>query len=282
MISTLVNAFTKGDLPELNKKLLHSTCWQQHNAKAFGQEKLQAIVIKWLKATGQCKVVEQKLVSQGQQQLVSLKLQPSNSDKTVNYSFWLETNGEVIKSVSAVVDTMQLAFSTDQTAEKVAQLLPNPDAFVLQDYDQQDHLQHDLATPSNVAKLDANQAEILESWWAVWSNAQLSAISAIYSDDARVELPGFTSTSSSADLFKYVLGKYSHLTRIFCQLEQVILDNEQVAVKWYLDGDENGTRIRVPFITLLTLKQGKIVADNTTSDILAHINRFNDSEFFNE
>ena len=282
MISTLVNAFTKGDLAELNTKLLHSTCWQQHNAKAFGQDKLQAIVINWLKATGQCKVVEQNLVSQGQQQLVSLKLQPCNSDKTVNYSFWLETNGEVIKSVSAVVDTMQLAFATEQTAEKVAQMLPTPDAFVLQDYDQQDHLQQDLATPSNVAKLDAKQAEILESWWAVWSNAQLSAISAIYTDDAKVELPGLTSNSSSADLFKYVLGKYSHLTRIFCQLEQVILDNEQVAVKWYLDGDENGTRIRVPFITLLTLKQGKIVADNTTSDILAHINRFNDSEFFNE
>ena len=282
MISTLVNAFTKGDLAELNTKLLHSTCWQQHNAKAFGQDKLQAIVINWLKATGQCKVVEQNLVSQGQQQLVSLKLQPCNSDKTVNYSFWLETNGEVIKSVSAVVDTMQLAFATEQTAEKVAQLLPTPDAFVLQDYDQQDHLQQDLATPSNVANLDAKQAEILESWWAVWSNAQLSAISAIYSDDAKVELPGLTSTSSSADLFKYVLGKYSHLTRIFCQLEQFIVNNEQVAVKWYLDGDENGTRIRVPFITLLTLKQGKIVADNTTSDILAHINRFNDSEFFNE
>lgn len=281
MLHTLVNAFTKGDLAELKSKLLHSTCWAQHNAKSYGADKLQAIPVNWLKLAGACSVKNSAVVNQGDHQVINLVLRPEGADNSINYTFWLETNGQVVKSIDAVVDTMQLAFATNQATETVTQALPQPDAFVLQDYDQQDHLQDELATPANVAGLSGDLANQLNTWWAIWSSAQLSGIEQVYAENAEISLPGSALTNTPVELFNYVLNKYSQLTRVFCQIEKVAVDANNVAVKWFLDGDENGKRIRAPFITLLTLEQGKIVADNTTSDILAHINRFPDSELFN-
>lgn len=281
MLTTLVQAFTKGDLAELKSKLLHSTSWAQHNAKSYGEDKLNAIPVNWLKLAGACHVEQSDVVSQGHHQVINLVLRPDGADNKVNYTFWLETNGQVIKSVDAIVDTMQLTFATSQTTEKVVQALPQPDAFVLQDYDQQDHLQDELATPSNVAGLSGDLATLLDTWWSVWSSAQFSGISQVYAEDAEISLPGSALSSGPTELFNYVLNKYSQLTRVFCQIEKVAVEANKVAVKWYLDGDENGKRIRASFISVLTLDKGKVTADITTSDILAHINRFPDSELFN-
>lgn len=281
MIDTLIKAFTTGDIAELKTKLLHSTCWSQHNAKAYGQDKLQAQVLSWLALTGRCQVINQTCISQGEQQLIHLTLQPQNSDKTVDYCFWLETNGQVIKSVYAIVDTLQLAFATSQTTDVIMQALPQPDAFVLQDYDQQDHLQADLAKPSNITQLTIEDGNLLDAWWAIWSEAQLANIDNLYQANAKIALPGATSNCNKQEFFDFVLHKHSGLTRVFCQLQQIIVDGQQVAVKWFMDGDENGHRIRVPYISLLTLNHGKISFDQTSSDILAHVKRFQESRYFN-
>lgn len=281
MIETLIKAFTTGDIAELKSKLLHSTCWSQHNAKAYGQDKLQGQVLNWLALTGRCQVLNQTCLRQGEHSVVHLTLQPQHSEKTVDYRFWIETNGDVIKSVYAIVDTLQLAFATSQTTDVIMQELPQPDAFVLQDYDQQDHLQNDLAKPSNIGQLSHEQASLLDAWWAIWSEAQLANIDTLYQANAKIALPGATSNGNKQEFFDFVLNKHSGLTRVFCQLEQVIVDGDQVAVKWFMDGDEKGQRIRVPFITLLTLNQGKISVDQTSSDILAHVKRFQESMYFN-
>lgn len=281
MIDTIKNAFTKGDLAALRAKLLHSTSWSQHNTKAFGEDKLQGVVLNWLKLAGQCEVKNTLSISQGEQQVISLALQPENSNSSIAYTLWLETNGNVIKSVNAIVDTVQLSLATDKASEQVIQSLPKPDAFVLQDYDQQDHLQSELAVPSNVAKLSAEHKTVLDAWWSIWSKAQLAAIADVYQDSASISLPGSLNSATPADLFNYALAKFSKVTRAFAQLEQVVVEGEQVAVKWYLDGDENGQRIRAPFITLLTIENGKITAEQTNCDIFAFINRFNQSELFN-
>lgn len=281
MLNTLINTFTKGDLIGFKSTLLHSTCWAQHSAKAFGEDKLQSIPLNWLTLAGKCQVKSSINITDGNQQVINLSLMPENGKNLINYTFWLKTNGKVIKAVDAIVDTMQLAFSTSQSADKVKQQLPQPDAFVIQDYDQQDHLQDELAIPSNIAPLNSELAAVLDTWWSIWSKSQLSAISDIYHDNAEINLPA-TSTSINPDgLFNFVLGKFNCLTRSFCQLESIAIEGNQVALKWYLDGDENGNKIRAPFITMLTIDNGKISQEITTTDILAYINRFGDSVLFN-
>jgi hypothetical protein len=281
MLNTFINTFTKGDLADLKSKLLHSTCWAQHNAKAFGEDKLQSIPLNWLTLAGRCNVESSKSINDGNQQVINLRLMPESGKNLINYTFWLKTNGKVIKSVDAIIDTMQLAFSTNQSIDEVKQKLPQPDAFVIQDYDQQDHLQNELAKPSNIASLDDEMAKVLDTWWSIWSQAQLSAIEVIYQKNAEINVPESSTSISPVSLFNFVLAKFNRLTRSFCQLESVAIEDKQVALKWFLDGDENGKKIRAPFITLLTIDNDKISEEITTTDILAYINRFTESSLFN-
>lgn len=281
MLNTFINTFTQGDLEDLKSKLLHSTCWSQHNAKAFGEDKLQSIPLNWLTLTGRCTVQSSINICDNKQQVFNLSLLPKNGNNAINYTFWLKTNGKVIKSVDAIVDTMQVALSTNQTAEKVKQQLPQPDALVIQDYDQQDHLQDELAKPSNIASLDNKMAETLDTWWSIWSKAQLSAIGDVYQQNAEISLPATSNCIHLDGLFDFVLAKFNRLTRRFCQLESLAIEGNHVAIKWHLDGDENGSKVRAPFISILTIENDKISKEITTTDILAFINRFPLSELFN-
>ncbi len=281
MLNTFINTFTNGDLAALKSKLLHSTCWAQHNAKAFGEDKLQSIPLHWLTLAGRCSVESSQNITDGNQQVINLRLMPESGNNLINYTFWLQTNGKVIKSVDAVIDTMQLAFSTNQNTDKVKQKLPQPDAFVIQDYDQQDHLQNELAKPSNITSLDDEMANVLDTWWSIWSQAQLSAIENIYHKSAEINVPASSTNISPDSLFNFVLAKFNRLTRSFCQLESVVVEGNQVALKWFLDGDENGKKIRAPFITILTITNDSISEEITTTDILAYINRFPESSLFN-
>jgi len=125
-------------------------------------------------------------------------------------------------------------------------------------------------------------ANVLDTWWSIWSKAQLSAIEEVYHPTAEINLPANTKSIKPAGLFNFILSKFNHLTRIFCQLESIAVEGNQVALKWYLDGDENGKKIRVPFVTILTIENGSISEEMTTTDILAYVNRFSGSELFND
>ncbi|WP_435275402.1 nuclear transport factor 2 family protein [Psychrobium sp. nBUS_13] len=282
MLTTLIDAFTQGDIAGLKAKLLHSTCWNQHNHKAYGEDKLQGVVLDWLTLTGQCEIISSVEIIDDQQQIINLNLKTATTEQPISYTLWLETNGEVIKRVDAIVDTEQLAAATLQSPKAIAKAIPTPDAFVLLDYDQQDHLQDELATPSMLADMPSVIARVADIWWSIWSNVQLSAVNAIYNDASEVQLAGASGPQNSSALFESVLGFNTKLTRVFTQIQQVAIAGEQVAIKWYLDGDEKGNRIRIPFISLLTIKDGKIAQDITTCDAIAHKKRFAKSNIFSE
>lgn len=280
MLNSLVNAFTQGDLSGLNSKLLHSTCWSQHNTKAYGEDQLKSIPLNWLTLAGRCQLITSNSVSANNYSVINLQLGLQNTKQPVNYTFWLETNGQVIKSVEAMLDTKQLALANNQPIEQVSQALPSPDTFVLQDYDQQDHLQEEFAKPSNVAQLSEQQATLLDNWWEIWSKAQLASIDSVYHPNADIQLPGLLAVTDKNRLFDFVLNKFSNLSRAFAQIERVVVEDNNIAIKWFLDGDEKGQRIRAPFISMLTIDDNQIKAELTTTDILAYAKRFSQSELF--
>jgi hypothetical protein len=282
MLNSLINAFTQGDLSGLNSKLLHSTCWSQHNTKGYGEDQLKSIPLNWLTLAGRCQLITSNSVSANNQSVINLQLGLQNTKQPVNYTFWLETNGQVIKYVEAMLDTKQLALANNQSIEQVIQALPCPDTFVLQDYDQQDHLQEEFAKPSNVAQLSEQQATLLDNWWEIWSKAQLASIDSVYQADADIQLPGLMASTNRNGLFDFVLNKFSHLSRAFAQIEKVVVEDNNVAIKWFLDGDEKGQRIRAPFISMLTIDNSQIKAELTTTDILAYTKRFSQSALFND
>jgi ketosteroid isomerase-like protein len=280
MLDSIINAFTKGDLADLNSKMLHTTHWTQHNAKFYGSEKLNTVLGNWFALTGKCTVLAHQTIKQNNHYVVYLTFEPINKSGTINYVFWLETNQKMLKSALAIVDTVQLASLNESNTETVSANLPSADPLIISDYDQQDSLQNDIAWPSSLIGTQTQNAEILDQWWAIWSQKQLANINTLYNDDAVINLPGDKHTQKRERLFDFVLSKINTLTRIFTQLEDIVIEGQDVAIKWYLDGDEGVNKIRLPFITLLKIEKNKIVVDTTVCDILAHNKNFPASRVF--
>jgi ketosteroid isomerase-like protein len=282
MLYSIINAFTKGDLADLNSKMLHSAYWEQHNAKFYGSEKLNMILGNWFALTGTCTVLSHQTIKQNNHYVVYLTFEPTNKNGTVNYVFWLETNQLMVKSVLAIVDTVQLVVLNHNNPEKVSDNLPSADPLVISDYDQQDNLQNNIAWPSNLIGEQTHNIEILDQWWAIWSQKQLANINALYNDDAVINLPGDKHPQKRERLFEFVLSKINTLTRIFTQLEDIAIEGQDVAIKWFLDGDEGENKIRLPFITLLKIENNKITVDTTVCDILAFNKNFSASQVFKQ
>lgn len=280
MLDLIVNAFTKGELAGLNSKLLHSAYWSQHDAKLYGSEKLNTILSNWLTFAGRCTSVSHQTVQQGHHHIIYLKFQTENSTNVINTVFWLQSNQLALKSVYAIVDTVQLANASQYELQQISASLPASDPLVISDYDQQDHLQNDLAWPSRLISKHNEKAEILDAWWAIWCQKQLANVDNIYSENAIIELPGAKQPLNRGVLYDFVLSKTFRLTRIFTQLEDIAIDGEHVAIKWFLDGDEDSNKIRLPFITLLTIKDNGITNDTTICDILAFNKSFPISKLF--
>jgi hypothetical protein len=209
-----------------------------------------------------------------------LTFEPTNQHGTINYVFWLETNQLMVKSVLAIVDTVQLAVASVKELKQISDSLPTADFLMISDYDQQDHLQHDIAWPSKLISKNNEKAEILDGWWAIWNQKQLANINKFYNADAVINLSGNKLPQKKALLFDFVLSKANKLTRTFTQLEDIAVDGQHVAIKWFLDGDEASSKIRLPFITLLTIENNKITSDTTTCDILAFNKHFPASALF--
>jgi hypothetical protein len=282
MLDTIINAFTTGNVKEIQEKLIHSSAWSQHLVKHYGQEKLISIVLSWLKLAGRSKVVTSQVISSGETQVIHLQLQPLGTKRTIDYIFWLETNGKIIKAISSIVDTQKLASVSKLDKTDMLLTLPEPDPFVLCDYDQQDHLQGELAVPSNMTMMTEPLADVVDKWWSIWSEKQLANISEVYAEELVAQYAGKTMFKKQESLFNYVLTLQAKLTRKFAQIENIIAEGNNVAIKWSLDGDEGESRIRVPFISMLTIQDGTIVTEYTLSDNLAHGKRYCASKVFED
>ncbi|TMO62520.1 hypothetical protein CWC18_09865 [Pseudoalteromonas aurantia] len=280
MLTTFINTITKGDVAGLQHKLLHSTCWSQHLHKAYGAGQIKNRLICLFQQFGKCTIEESFELKSDNEHIICLSIKPEKAQSSVHYILWLETNGQVIKSIDAMLDTMKLDCINKHSKKTILNTLPTPDAFILHDYDQQNHLQCELVTPTNIANISDKLASLLDAWWSIWSAAQLSKIDSIYEKQANIILSGHEDAIKPSALFEFIMNKYAHLSRIFCQIEKVIVDKGKVAVKWYLDGDENGKRIRVPYVSILSFKEGKINQDITIADLCAHKKRYPESDLY--
>jgi hypothetical protein len=77
-----------------------------------------------------------------------------------------------------------------------------------------------------------------------------------------------------------VLSIKSKLTRVFCQLEDVVIEGNNAAIKWFIDADELGQKIRLPLMTILKTNGEQITSEITTCDILAFNKRHHHSKLF--
>lgn len=276
----LIRTFTLGDVTGYKSGLLHSSFWSQHNTKMFGEDKLTSVPLTWLMSAGRCQVMQSLVVQQANISVIHLKLKTQDYDLPINYTFWLHNNGKAIKSVYAIVDTLQLSIAKNATVDEITLSLPEPDPLVIPDYDQQDNLQDEFAIPSSIIIELCSLSVLLDSWWSIWSNSQLSIIDDVYTEKSNISLPGSFQQKSRSDIFEFVLSIKSKLTRVFCQLEDVAIEGNDAAIKWFIDADELGQKVRLPLITILKTNGKHITSEITTCDILAFNKRHYHSKLF--
>ena len=280
MLDMLIKTFTQGDVASFKTSLLHSSFWSQHNTKMFGEDKLTSVPLTWLTSAGRCQVSQSLVVQQANISVIHLKFKIQDYDLPINYTFWLQNNGVVIKSVHAIIDTLQLAIAKNIPVDEITLSLPEPDPLVIPDYDQQDNLQGEFALPSCLIPGPCSLNVLLDSWWTICGNSQLSTIDNVYKEKSGISLPGSFQQKKRGDIFEFVLFIKSKLTRVFCQLEDVVIEGNNAAVKWFIDGDERGQKIRLPLITILKTDAEHITSEIITCDILAFNKRYNHSKIF--
>jgi hypothetical protein len=280
MLDMLIKAFTQGDVAGYKSSLLHSSFWSQHNTKMFGEDKLTSVPLTWLMSAGRCQVLQSLVVQQANTSVIHLKLKTQDYDLPINYTYWLHNNGKAIKSVYAIVDTLQLSIAKNATVDEITLSLPEPDPLIIPDYDQQDNLQGEFAIPSSIISELCSLSVLLDSWWSIWSNSQLSIIDDVYTEKSDISLPGSFQQKSRSDIFEFVLSIKSKLTRVFCQLEDVVIEGNDAAIKWFIDADELGQKVRLPLITILKTNGKHITSEITTCDILAFNKRHYHSKLF--
>ncbi|MFC3122481.1 nuclear transport factor 2 family protein [Agaribacter flavus] len=283
MINNFIRFYEEGDIKNLTSVLLHSCSWQQHGFKAFGSSQINTVLTHWLSLVGRSQTEIVSQVNSENMSTALIKLYPysnqSSQDKVVLLSLAVEHNGRVVKSVDCVVNTQLVADRKGVDILSLSQSLPNPDPLVLSEYDHQDHLQNNLALPSNLVRNNNVDTSLLDKWWQIHSVGQLSNIDALYSENASIVALSSGRTIIKNELFTSLCHFRTQFLRPFSQLESVTTEDNFVAIVWLFEGDDTDTseRMRLRVVSHLELVDGHIINESSVFDLAAHFKRYPNS-----
>lgn len=275
MFNQLIELYTKGDLAKLSANILHSTAWKQHDFTAYGNMQIEKLWLKSIEQFGFLDVTERQEI-QGEQ-YSALYIELSNKDKSgkVSIAFFFEHNDLHIKKLHCVIDTLALAKLLKQDVETITNALPTSDPLLLSQFDHQLHPKSYHATPNDLTTLPVSMSDTVNQWWNIWQEKQLANFDKIYNSNAQVQIVGIGANEGFHQLRGFHLTLHNRMNRSYCQLENICFNEalHSVAVKWHVDGDymDNETikRLRIPFISILTIKDGLVVKEHLQADWLA-------------
>ncbi|XQW86331.1 hypothetical protein ACOYR1_06300 [Thalassotalea piscium] len=281
MFNQLITLYTKGDVAQLSKSILHSTSWKQHDFTAFGNMQIEKLWLKSLDQFGFLTLSKKLTVSAKNYSALYIELTNDETNWSVSVSFFFEHNNVYIKRMHCIVDTVRLAQLLNQTTEDVVSKLPSPDPLLLSQFDHQMHPQSYHAVPSDIVEIPKDFEPSITQWWKIWQEKQFASIEKIYHPDANVTISGSGTSQGYIALRQFQLTLHNRINRNYCQLENICVDEKQgtVAIKWQIDGDINDSgvikRIRIPVTSFLRIEKALIVEEQLQVDWLAISKGFN-------
>ena len=281
MLELFIRYFEKGDTKSVLDSLSHSAFWQQHDFRAYGTAQIGEALNHWLAIVGQCSVTVVNAISQDAGDVLIFSLSRDNSDQTFTLALDIHHNKSVIKFVKCTVNTQELAHFLQQSLEQLGEQLPEPDHLVISDYDHQNHFQQKRAIPSVLLPAQHPLADMLDKWWTIWSEGQLSEIEELYTENIRVLTPNNAQTLGWDPLFDALRCFRSQYKRPFCQLAKVATKDNVAVVHWYFEGDpkSQNTRERIGFCSVVEFNhEQRIQQERLISDVAAHSKRFPNSK----
>ncbi|MEW6999154.1 nuclear transport factor 2 family protein [Colwelliaceae bacterium BS250] len=288
MFNAITNLYCHGDIKALKEKLLHTTAWQQHDYTAYGETQLQQFWLQSLQDFGFGQLIDSQQIDDGQYGALVCQFKGQNSDDNVRLTFQFEHNKQYIKRVHCIVDSYSYQNHLQCDDQQLIKQLPSADPLIIAKFDHQLHPESFHAKPSDINdSLNSNNKSLVDSWWTLWQQQDFPIIKDIYSDDCIINLPSPVSNhdnsdgSDASELRDFVLRLAQQLNRRYCQLERVIVDNQNsnnIAIAWQIDGDfnDNGAikRIKIPVQTIFTINDGKISTEHMVIDWHSLMKRF--------
>lgn len=282
MFNAFINLFCHGDINALKAKFLHTTSWLQHDSTAYGETQIGQLWLQSLQDFGFGELIESQRVNDGEFSALHCKFKGLNNENIVRVAFLFEHNQQYIKRVNSIFDSYRLLNYLQLQEEQLMARYPSPDPLIIAKFDHQLHPKSFHAIPTSICdKLNDTDGFVLDTWWSLWQKQNFPAISQIYSDDCKVDLPTPEITTSTYDLRNLALNLTLQLNRSYCQLEQVIVDlnnHGKIAILWQIDGDfnDNGNiiRIKLPVQSMLTIDNGKIIEESMMIDWHSAMKRF--------
>lgn len=275
MFNQLIELYTKGDLAQLSANILHSTAWKQHDFTAYGNMQIEKLWLKSIEQFGFLTVTERQEIQGEQFSALYIELSDQVKSEKVSLAFFFEHNNLHIKKLHCIVDTLALAKLLQQDVATIIQALPASDPLLLSQFDHQLHPKSYHATPDDITELPVSLRSTVNKWWNIWQEKQLANFDKIYHSNAIVTLAGFGKNEGFNQLRSFHLKLHNRMNRSYCQLENIAFDEAKnsVAIKWHVDGDyiDSGVikRIRLPFISILTINEGLVVKEYLQADWLA-------------
>ncbi len=283
MMNCFIDFFTTGDPTALNTKFLHSSSWKQHNVTTFGHTQINELLTEWVALVGRSNVDVVSEVKDDCMHLITLKLTPLKTEASFLINLWVNHNDTVIKRVNCIVDTIQMTKAVGKSITQVSEIFPDPDPLHIPDLDHQDHLQNCHAIPSMLIDSTRINTDLLDKWWSIWTWGKLQGISQYYSDDAYLYHPQEGENCSADSLFNMVAGLRNLFVRKLYQLEHISVENNRVAIRWYLEGDErlSKKRVRIYCCSILEISSDQISKDILIFDTVAQLKKQSESSLFN-
>ncbi|MFT6193347.1 MAG: hypothetical protein ACJASU_000242 [Cognaticolwellia sp.] len=275
MFNQLIELYTKGDLAQLSAKILHSSAWKQHDFTAYGNVQIEKLWLKSIEQFGFLEITERQEIKGEQYSALYIELVNEDKSEKVSITFFFEHNNLHIKKLHCIFDTLALAKLLKQDVATMTNALPASDPLLLSQFDHQLHPKSYHAMPEDIVNLPVSMKDTVNKWWNIWQEKQLANFDKTYTSDALIQIAGFGISEGFQKLRNFHLKLHNRMNRSYCQLENISFNEIQssVAIKWHVDGDylDKGAikRIRIPVISIITIKDGVVTKEHLQVDWLA-------------
>ncbi|PXV61401.1 SnoaL-like domain-containing protein [Dyella jiangningensis] len=118
-----------------------------------------------------------------------------------------------------------------------------------------------------MADVPTSPESVVRAMFDAFNRHDAGAMAGLYASDARLSSSDFCSPRAGrAEVMRTYRELFAAFPDIRDDIEQVVVQGNQVAVRFVARSQATGKPLRLPISTFLTVEQGRIVSDDSTFD----------------
>lgn len=125
-----------------------------------------------------------------------------------------------------------------------------------------------LALAASVSVSSASSpSSVAQAMFDAFNRHDADALSSLYANDARLASSDFCANRTGrAEVKRTYQALFATFPDIHDEVQQVVVQGDRVAVRFMARSDAGASPLHLPISTFLTVRQGRIVSDDSTFD----------------